>query len=59
MHRSTLAHGQQLGQLSNPDRQLYDAMEATLRLAILRAIEDDKFASVLKDPEEIKKRWPL
>lgn len=59
VHRSTLAHGQHLGQLSSPDRQLYDSMEATLRLAIIRAIEDGKFASVLKDSEEIKKRWPI
>lgn len=59
VHRSTLAHCQHLGQLSSPDRQLYDSMEATLRLAIIRAIEDGKFASVLKDSEEIKKRWPI
>lgn len=59
MHRSTLAHGQKLEQLSDPDRQLYESMETTLRLAILRAVEDDKFAGVLGDPEEIKKRWPL
>jgi hypothetical protein len=43
--RSSLAHGQQLGQLSGPDRELYQSMETTLRLAILRAIEDDAFAS--------------
>lgn len=59
VHRSRLAHGQQLGQLSNPDRQLYESMETTLRLAIVRAIEDDEFASVLKDSEKIKKRWPI
>jgi hypothetical protein len=34
-------------------------METTLRLAILRAIEDDKFAEILKDGEKIKKRWPV
>jgi hypothetical protein len=28
-------------------------METTLRLAILRAIEDDVFATMLNDPEEI------
>jgi hypothetical protein len=59
VHRSTLAHGQKLEQLSVPDRQLYESMETTLRLAILRAIEDDQFAATLKDGEEIKKRWPL
>ena len=52
-HRSALAHGQKLGQLSEPDRQLYESMETTLRLAILRAIEDDVFATMLNDPEEI------
>lgn len=59
MHRSTLAHGQKLEQLSDPDKRLYESMEKALRLAILKAIEDDKFAGVLSDPEEIKKRWPL
>jgi len=58
-HRSTLAHGQQFGQLSSPDRELYQSMEKTLRLAILRAIEDDAFASVLKDSHKIKARWPI
>jgi hypothetical protein len=58
-HRSTLAHGQKLGQLSEPDRQLYEAMETTLRLAILRAIEDDAFAAILNDAGEIQKQWPL
>ena len=59
VHRSTVAHGQQLHQLLDPDRQLYADMENTLRLAILRAIEDDKFASVLSDPQEIERRWPI
>jgi hypothetical protein len=58
-HRSSLAHGRQLGQVSDPDRELYQSMETTLRRAILRAIEDDAFASVLKDSEKIKTRWPI
>ena len=58
-HRSALAHGQKLGQLSAPDRQLYESMERTLRLAILHTIEDDAFAALLDDPEKIKKRWPV
>ena len=58
-HRSTLAHGQMLGQLSEPDRRLYELMEMTLRLAIPHALEDDQFAATLKDGEEIKKRWPI
>ena len=58
-HRSSLAHGQKLGQLSDADRLLYEAMETTLRLAILRAIEDDTFAAILRDGAEIKWRWPI
>jgi len=34
-------------------------METTLRLAVLKAIEDDKFSAILRDPAEIKKRWPI
>jgi len=59
MHRSTLAHGQKLGQLSDTDRRLYESMGTTLRLAVLKAIEDDKFSAILRDPAEIKKRWPI
>jgi hypothetical protein len=57
--RSTLAHGQKLGQLSEPDRQLYESMETTLRLALLRAIEDDVFAAMLTNADETKKHWPI
>jgi hypothetical protein len=59
MHRSTLAHGQKLEQLSDADRKLYELMETTLRVAVLKAIEDDKFATILNDAAEIKKRWPI
>jgi hypothetical protein len=59
VHRSTLAHGQKLGQLSDADRKLYESMETTLRVAVLKAIEDDKFSAILSDPAEIKKRWPI
>jgi hypothetical protein len=38
IHRSALAHGQKLGQLSDADRKLYEAMETTLRVAVLKAI---------------------
>lgn len=57
--RSQLAHGQQLGGLSSPDRQLYDSMEEVLRKALLRSIEDDVFADTLADDQKIKKRWPV
>jgi hypothetical protein len=59
MHRSTFAHGQKLGQLSDIDRKLYESMETTVRVAVLKAIEDDKFSGILSDPEKIKKRWPI
>jgi len=57
--RSRLAHGQSLGGISDPDRALYESMELTLRLAILRSTEDDQFAAILRNDEEIRKRWPL
>jgi hypothetical protein len=57
--RSQLAHGQQLGGFTGPDRQLYDLMERVLRAALLRSIEDDEFASTLGDDQKIKKRWPI
>jgi hypothetical protein len=57
--RSQLAHGQQLGGLAPADRQLYDSMEAVLRNALLRSIEDDDFADTLGDDQKIKKRWPI
>jgi len=50
--RSQLAHGQQLGGLAPADRQLYDSMEAVLRNALLRSIEDDDFADTLEDVQE-------
>ncbi len=57
--RSRLAHGQQLGGFTGPDRDLYDRMETVLRCAILRSIEDNEFAETLGDDQKIKKRWPL
>jgi len=59
LHRSTVAHGQRLEQLSDSDKRLYNAMETTLRLTILRALEDHSFTSVFTDSEEIRRRWPL
>ncbi len=57
--RSQLAHGQQLGGFTGPDRELYDSMETVLRCALLRSIEDDEFANTLEDDQRIKKRWPV
>jgi hypothetical protein len=57
--RSRLAHGQGVRGISDPERALYESMELILRLAVLRAIEDDKFAAILGNDEEIRKRWPL
>lgn len=57
--RSQLAHGQQLGGFTGPDRELYDSMETVLRCALLRSIEDEEFADTLGNDQEIKKRWPV
>lgn len=40
-------------------RGVYESMETTLRVAVLKAIEDDKFSGILSDQEQIKKRWPI
>lgn len=64
--RSLLAHGETF--LSNPTTttkipqaaqlNLYDRLEDTLRLAILRAMRDKSFGDVLRDNAAIAKRWP-
>jgi len=57
--RSGLAHGQQLGGFTGPDRELYDLMESVLRRAILKSMEDEEFADTLNDDQKIRERWPL
>jgi hypothetical protein len=57
--RSQLAHGQLLGGLAAPDRQLYDLMETVLRAALLKSIEDVGFSDTLGDDQKIKKRWSV
>jgi hypothetical protein len=61
--RSGLAHGTSF--LSSPGRQgptpaqidLYDRLEDTLRLAILRAIQDKSFADIFRDDDQIRGKW--
>lgn len=61
--RSRLAHGASF--LGGPDGptpeqlNLYDRLEDTLRLAVLRGLRDDSFASVLQDDAQIRSRWPI
>ena len=57
--RSRLSHGDGfLFAMPNNDVALYDKMEETLRLAILKAFLDPAFAAVFTDDAEIAKRWP-
>jgi hypothetical protein len=57
--RSRLSHGDGfLFSLPDADIALYDKLEDTLRLAILKAFLDPAFASVFTDDAQIAKRWP-
>ncbi len=40
------------------DISLYDKLEETLRLAILKAFLEPAFASVFTDDDRIAKQWP-
>jgi hypothetical protein len=63
--RSGLAHGTSF--LSPPTSQgptpaqidLYDRLEDTLRLAILRAMQDRTFAGVFMDDDQIRRKWMI
>jgi len=57
--RSRLSHGDGfLVAMPQADISLYDKLEETLRLAILKAFLEPSFASVFTDDEKIAKRWP-
>lgn len=58
-YRSRLSHGDGfLFSMPNADVALYDKLENTLRLAILKAFVDPAFASIFIYDEHIAKRWP-
>lgn len=57
--RSRLSHGDAfLYDMPKADINLYDKLEGTLRLAILKAFREDGFASVFLDESKIAARWP-
>ena len=57
--RSRLSHGDGfLFSMPNADTALYDKLEITLRLAILKAFLDPAFAAIFTDDKEIAKHWP-
>jgi hypothetical protein len=45
--------------MPNADIALYDKLENTLRLAILKAFLDPTFANIFADDKEIAKHWPV
>lgn len=56
--RSRLSHGDSfLSAMPNADTALYDKLEETLRLAILKAFLEPSFATVFTDDAKIAKRW--
>jgi hypothetical protein len=57
--RSRLAHGQTFEELSSANLTLYETMETILRMAVLRATEDQSFASIFESDDAIRKQWPL
>lgn len=57
--RSRLTHGDSfLEGMPTADISLYDKLEETLRLAILKAFLEPAFASVFTDDDRIAKQWP-
>jgi len=58
-HRSRLSHGDAfLHDIPQADINLYDKIEATLRLAILKAFREPAFAAIFLDDSQIEARWP-
>jgi hypothetical protein len=63
--RSQLAHGASFisaGSDSGPtptQLSLYDRLEETLRRVVLKGMEDDTFADLLRCDDQIRKMWPL
>lgn len=57
--RSSLSHGQGLGEVTPDKEDLYRKMENILRLTIRKSILEKSFDDFLSDPQEIKERWPV
>jgi hypothetical protein len=58
-YRSRLSHGDALlYDMPQADINLYDKLEATLRLAILKAFREPAFAAIFLDDSQIQARWP-
>jgi hypothetical protein len=58
-HRSRLSHGDAfLHDIPQAEISLYDKLEETLRLAILKAFREPSFAAIFLEDLQIKARWP-
>jgi hypothetical protein len=58
-YRSRLSHGDGfLSDMPAADITLYDKLEETLRLAILKAFTEPSFATIFLDDSKIASRWP-
>ena len=57
-YRSRLSHGDGfLSDMLPADISLYDKLEETLRLAILKAFREPAFAAIFLDDSQIEARW--
>jgi hypothetical protein len=58
-YRSRLSHGDGfLSDMPTADIILYDKLEESLRLAILKAFMEPAFAAIFQDDSKIASRWP-
>ena len=58
-YRSRLSHGDAfLSDMPTADIKLYDNLEETLRLTILKAFREPIFAAIFIDHSQIAARWP-
>lgn len=57
--RSSLSHGQGLSDLTKEKQQLYERMDAVLREALMRSIQEPEFAKIFATDGAIRSRWPL
>lgn len=57
--RSSLAHGQGLGEITSEKKELYKKMEDILRLTIKKSVLDASFYDFLSDKDQIGMTWPV